>query len=91
MLRWWVLVAIEEVFSSRGPMRILRVLTELAELHVSDIARRTGSNYSTTNQHLRILESLSLVRHKRYGRVRLFRFDETDRRARMIKKLIEAW
>ena len=85
------MVAIEEVFSSKGPMRILKVLTEIAELHVSDIARRTGLNYSSTNQHLRVLESLGLIRNKKYGRVRFFRFDEANPGARMVKELIEAW
>ena len=40
--RWWILVAIEEVFSSRGRMKILRVLAEIGELNVSEIARRAG-------------------------------------------------
>lgn len=91
MRRWRDLVAIEEVFSSKGPMRILKVLTEIAELHVSDIARRTGLNYSATNQHLRVLESLGIVRHKKYGRVRFFRFDTENPGAKMIRELIEAW
>ena len=85
------MVAIEEVFSSKGTMRILRVLTEIAELHVSDIARRAGLNYSAANQHLRVLESLGLVRHKRYGRVRFFRLNEEDPGARIVKELIESW
>ena len=85
------MVAIEEVFSSKGPMRVLRVLTEIAELHVSGIARRTGLNYSTANQHLRVLESLGLVRRRKFGRVRFFRFDEANLGARMVKELIEAW
>jgi len=85
------LVAIEEVFSSKGPIRILKVLTEIAELHVSDIARRAGLNYYATDQHLRVLESLGLVRHKKYGRIRFFRFDEENPGARIIKELIEAW
>ena len=78
------MVALEEVFYSKGPMRFLRVLTELAELHVSDIAKRAGLNYSTTNQHLQVLESLGLVRHKKYGRVRFFRFDEANPGARIV-------
>ena len=85
------MVAIEEVFSSKGPIRILRVLTEIAELHVSGIARRAGLNYATTNQHLRVLESLGLVRHRKFGRVRFFRFGEANPGARMVKDLIEAW
>lgn len=85
------LVALEKVFSSKGPIRILKVLTEILELHVSDIAKRTGLNYSATNQHLRVLENLGLVRHKKYGRVRFFLLDETNLGARMLRELIEAW
>lgn len=66
------LVALEDLFSSKGPIRILGALTEIAELHVSDIARRTGLHYSAINQNLRVLESLGLIRHKTYGKIRFF-------------------
>ena len=84
-------MAIEEVFSSKGRVRILRILAEIRELNISEIARRAGLNYATTNQHLLVLENHSLIRHKKFGRIRIFRFDEENPRARMIKKLIEFW
>ena len=84
-------MAIEEVFSSRGRMKILRVLAEIGELNVSEIARRAGLNYATTNQHLLVLENHGLVRHKKFGRIRIFRFDEENPRARIVRKLIEFW
>jgi DNA-binding transcriptional ArsR family regulator len=84
-------VAIEEVFSSKGRVKILRILAEIGELNISEIARRAGLNYATTNQHLLVLENHSLIRHKKFGRIRIFRFDEENLRARMIKKLIEFW
>jgi len=84
-------VAIEEVFSSKGRVRILKILTEIGELNISEIARRAGLNYTTTNQHLQVLEEHKLVRHKSFGRIRIFRFDEENSRARMVKKLIEFW
>ena len=59
--------------------------------NISEIARRAGLNYTTTNQHLQILEEHKLVRHKSFGRIRIFRFDEENSRARMVKKLIEFW
>jgi DNA-binding transcriptional ArsR family regulator len=84
-------VAIEDVFSSKGRVKILRILAEIGELNISEIARRAGLNYATTNQHLLILENHSLVRHKKFGRILIFRFDEENPKARMIKELMEFW
>jgi len=84
-------MSIEDTFSSKGRVRILRILVEIEELNISEIARRTGLNYATTNQHLQALENAGLVRHKRFGRIRIFRFNEEDCRAKIIKKLIENW
>ncbi len=84
-------MAIEDVFSSKGRVKILKILAEIRELNISEIARRAGLNYTTTNQHLQVLENHKLVRHKTFGRIRIFRFDEENPRARMIKKLIESW
>ncbi len=81
----------EDVFSSKGRVRILRILTEIGELNISEIARRAGLNYTTTNQHLQALEDAGLVRHKKFGRIRIFRFNEESPRARMSKRLIELW
>jgi DNA-binding transcriptional ArsR family regulator len=72
-------------------VKILRILAEIGELNISDIARRAGLNYATTNQHLLVLEKHGFIRHKKFGRIRIFRFDEENPKARMIKKLIESW
>ena len=84
-------MAIEEVFSSKGRVKILKILAEIGELNISEIARRAGLNYTTTNQHLLVLGDHGLVRHKKFGRIRIFRFDEENPRARMVKRLIEFW
>ena len=84
-------MAIEEVFSSKGRVKILRILSEIGELNISEIARRAGLNYATTNQHLQVLENNKLVRHKTFGRIRIFRYNEENARARMIRQLIEFW
>jgi len=82
---------IEDVLSSKGRVRILRILTDIGELNISEIARRAGLNYTTTNQHLQALENAGLIRHKKFGRIRIFRFNEESPRARMIRKLIDSW
>ena len=82
---------IEDVFSSKGRVRILRILAEIGELNISEIARRAGLNYTTTNQHLQTLEDAGLVRYKKFGRIRIFSFNDESPRARMSKRLIEFW
>ena len=84
-------MAIEEVFSSKGRVKILRILSEIGELNISEIARRAGLNYTTTNQHLQVLENNKLIRHKTFGRIRIFRYNGENARARMIRQLIEFW
>jgi DNA-binding transcriptional ArsR family regulator len=84
-------MSIEEVFSSKGRVRILRILSEIGELNISEIARRARLNYSTTNQHLQVLENNKLVLHKTFGRIRIFRYNDENPRAIMIGRLMELW
>ena len=84
-------MAIETVFSSKGRVKILRILVEIGELNISEIARRAKLNYTTTNQHLQVLETSGIVRHKNFGRIRIFRFNNENPRAKSIKELIEEW
>ncbi len=69
----------------------MRILVEIGELNISEIARRAGLNYATTNQHLEALENYGLIQHKKFGRIRIFRFNEANSRANLIKEMMEAW
>jgi DNA-binding transcriptional ArsR family regulator len=84
-------MAIEEVLSSKGRVKILRILADIGELNISEIARRAGLNYTTTNEHLTALERSGLILHKRFGRIRIFRFNEANPRAEMVRKLVDLW
>ena len=82
---------IEDVFSSRGRVRILRILSEIGELNISDIARRAGLNYTTTNGHLQLLEKADLIRHKSFGRIRIFRLNDSNAKIKAIIDLMDVW
>ena len=82
---------IEEVFSSKPRMKILRLVARLGALNVSDIARRIKMNYSTTNQHLKLLEAEGILQQRVYGRVRMYRFNEASPKAKAVQNLIETW
>jgi DNA-binding transcriptional ArsR family regulator len=81
----------EEVFSSKPRMKILRLVARLGALNVSDIARRINLNYSTTNQHLKLLESEGVLQLRVYGRIRIYKFNEVSAKARAVQNLIETW
>ncbi|MDH5459981.1 MAG: winged helix-turn-helix domain-containing protein [Candidatus Bathyarchaeota archaeon] len=82
---------IEDVFSSKLRVKILKILAQVGELNVSEIARRLGVNYKTTNKHLKILEDEGIVQHKVFGRIRLYRFNERSPKARAVQNFMEAW
>ena len=82
---------IEEVFSSKPRMKILKLVARLGALNVSDIARRISLNYSTTNKHLKLLESESILQQRVYGRIRMYKFNNSSPKARAVQNLIEAW
>jgi len=82
---------LEDVFSSKLRMKILRIIARVGELNVSDIARRLSVNYKTTNDHLKILEDEGILQHKVFGRIRLYRLSERSPKARAVQNLIEVW
>lgn len=82
---------LEEVFSSKIRMKILKLINQLGQLNVSDIARRIKINYTLTDEHLKILESEGILQQRVYGRIRMFRFNETSPKAKAVQNLIEVW
>jgi len=82
---------VEEVFSSKPRMKILKFVARLGALNVSEIARRIGLNYSTTNQHLKLLEAEGILQQRVYGRIRMYKFNEGSPKARAVQSLIEVW
>jgi DNA-binding transcriptional ArsR family regulator len=82
---------VDDVFSSKLRMKILKILVQVSELNVSEIARRLGVNYSTTSKHLKVLEDEGIVKHKVFGRIRLYRLNEHSLKTRAVQNLMEVW
>lgn len=82
---------IEEVLGCKTRLKILKILFQVGELNVSEIARRLGANHKATLTHLKILENEGILQHKTFGRIRIYRFNEGSRKARIVKNFIEEW
>lgn len=81
----------EDVFSSRLRMKILKVLMQVGELNVSEIARRLKVNYNAISKHLKVLEDEGLIQHKVFGRIRLYRLNEHSPKTKAVQNLLETW
>jgi predicted transcriptional regulator len=84
-------IPIEEVFSSRGRVKIIRVLAKRNELNISEIARQANLNHSTACQHLEFLEKAGVIQKKVFGRIKIYRFRLENVRAKAIKHLFDLW
>jgi predicted ArsR family transcriptional regulator len=82
---------IEDVFSSRLRMKILKILYDVGELNVSDFARRLKVNYAAASKHLKTLEEEGILQHKMFGRICLYRYNDQSAKARTVQTLIEVW
>jgi predicted transcriptional regulator len=84
-------VPVDLLFSSRGRIKIIRLLVECGELNISEIARRTRLNHGTTRKHLQFLERAKIVQEKAFGRIKIYRYKVENLRALALKRFIELW
>jgi DNA-binding transcriptional ArsR family regulator len=82
---------LEEVFSSKPRVKILKLIYSLGSLNVSDVARRLKMNYTSTSDHLKILQQEEILHVHTYGRVKMYRFNDGSAKAKAVASLIEAW
>ncbi len=52
-----------------------KLIYQLGQLNVSDVARRLKLNFASTSKHLKLLESEGILQERTYGRVRMYRFN----------------
>ncbi len=84
-------IAIEELFSSRGRIKVVKELADAIELNISELCRRIGLNHSSTKSHLLTLMEAGLVEEKTFGRIKIYRYCAEDLRARALKNLLDLW
>jgi DNA-binding transcriptional ArsR family regulator len=82
---------IEEVLSSKGKIKILKILTLYEELNISEIVRRAQLNHATVAQHLDYFKEIGVVEEKTFGRIKIYRLSSADIKVKVIRDLIEFW
>jgi predicted transcriptional regulator len=82
---------LEEVFSSKLRMKILKLIYNLGSLNITDVARRINANFASTAENLEVLEAEGILQERVYGRIRMYRFNEGSAKAKAVQNLIEVW
>ena len=82
---------LEEVFSSKLRMKILKLIYNLGSLNITDVARRINANFASTAENLKVLEAEGILQERVYGRIRMYRFNEGSAKAKAVQNLIEVW
>ncbi len=54
----------------------MEVLAKFGEVNISKIIRHTSLNHKVVNAYLKEMESLGLVKERKFGRVRMFRLSD---------------
>ena len=81
---------LEDVFCSKVRMKILKLLFQYRQMHTSALSKKLSINYETALKHLEFLETEGIIRHRKSGRTRFFRFSNTLK-ASAISELLQEW
>ena len=77
---------IEDLFSSRIRVRLLRTLIKYREVNITKLSRELGVNYKVIEYHVEALKRLGVAEEKRFGRIRIIRLSENDPRVLAIER-----
>ncbi|GAB6945918.1 hypothetical protein JCM16161A_00480 [Vulcanisaeta sp. JCM 16161] len=77
---------IEDLFSSRIRVRVLRALIRYKEVNITKLSRELGVNYKVIEYHIEALKRLGIAEEKRFGRIRIIRVSEGDPRVLAIER-----
>lgn len=78
----------EELFASRGRVKILKLLLREGGMNITRIVKETGLHYNLVIKHLKALEALGLVVQRRFGRSRVFTVNYDNPKVAVVKDLM---
>ena len=64
---------ISQILGSKGRVRLLTQLFKHGEICITELARKSNLNYTSTSRHVDILVRLGIVSDIRYGGVRMIK------------------
>jgi predicted transcriptional regulator len=85
------MLEVDELFSSRGRVRVMGVVMEGNELNISEITRRAGISHSATSVHLDFMVRMGLLTEKRFNKIRIFVVNRSSPYAEILQRFMADW
>lgn len=82
-------IKFEDLLGSRARTKILKVLAQNEELTISLLINKTKSNYANVVKHLEYLKEFELIQEKKFGRIKIFRYNIENKIAKSLKEFID--
>ncbi len=79
---------IEELLCSRARVKILKVLALNNELNITFLVKKTRLNHSNVKRHLAYLKSIDFIQEKKFGRIKILKFNENNVKAKYFKNFL---
>ncbi|WXG43124.1 MAG: ArsR family transcriptional regulator [Promethearchaeati archaeon SRVP18_Atabeyarchaeia-1] len=84
-------VPIEEILSSKGRIKIMRMLLRRGELNISEIVKLTKLNHNSVVQHLELLKRAGFVDEKNFGRIRIYSVRNESLLVKAMRSFVSLW
>ncbi len=83
-------MSFEDIFSSRGRVKVLKAILFHGEINLTSIIRETRLNYASVTRHINYLKSCNIIDEIRLGRVKIYRPNWVNPRVRYIEDMLRA-
>ncbi|MEM0453508.1 MAG: winged helix-turn-helix domain-containing protein [Sulfolobales archaeon] len=81
-------MSFEDIFSSKGRVKVLKVILLHGEINITSIIRETGLNYTLVTKHINYLKSCNIIEEIVLGRVKIYRPNWVNPRVRYIDEML---
>ncbi|RLG85111.1 MAG: ArsR family transcriptional regulator [Thermoprotei archaeon] len=81
---------LDQIFKSKGRLKVIKVIFKYGEANITKIANETGLSYENVVRHLTELEKLGIIEEVKVGRVRIFRPAWINSTVRYIYNLLKS-
>ncbi len=81
-------VGLEDIFSSRGRVKVLKEILRKGEVNLTQLIQLTGLNYRSVIRHLNFLSMAGLIEEVRVGRTRIYRPRWVNPKVRLLEEII---
>lgn len=87
----WSEIKLEDLFSTRLRIKIVKVLVARKEANVSLLVKETRSNHGEVMKSIEYFKSIELVEEKCFGRIRIIRLRSENGLGRLVSEFVSAF